>query len=76
MARKEVVGMVDSGRDVDIVVPKTVFAGRRNIVKSGSRYAVYLPATFEPLWRKLHEAGVKVDVYLEVVEKGGEDGEG
>ena len=37
-----------------------LFAGRRNVVRQGGRYIIYLPTNMNELWRSLHGRKVLV----------------
>ena len=54
--------------DEDIkIIPRLIIIPRREIVRHGKRWIIYLPNNYEELWRKLKEKGVKVRVYIEVL---------
>ncbi len=49
-------------------VPKEIFIPKREIVKMGYRWIIYLPQEYDEVWRILKEQGKKVRVYIEVVD--------
>uniref|UniRef100_A0A7J3Z752 Uncharacterized protein n=1 Tax=Ignisphaera aggregans TaxID=334771 RepID=A0A7J3Z752_9CREN len=50
-------------------VPKEIFIPKREIVKMGYRWIIYLPQEYDELWRILKEQGRKVRVYIEVIDE-------
>ena len=57
----------------EMLIPKTVYVGRRTIVKEGTQgaYKVYLPRALDTLWKELR--GKKVDVYIVIPNNEGEE---
>jgi len=47
-------------------------AGRRKIVRQGSRFLIYLSEEFKELWADLHKKGIKVEVYIKPIEESNE----
>jgi len=50
------------------LIPKLIIIPKREIVRLGERWIIYLPQNYEELWRILKEQGRKVRVYIEVIE--------
>lgn len=50
------------------VVPRVIFVPKRELVRLGSRWIIYLPTDMNELWETIKSQGKKVKVYIEVVE--------
>jgi len=46
------------------VVPDVIFVPRREIVRLGNRWIIYLPVDMNELWETIKREGRKVKVYL------------
>ena len=53
-----------------VVRARTLYLGRRSIVREGKRFKIYLPTMYNDVWRGLQ--GRKVKVYI-VIDEEGED---
>ncbi len=51
------------------VIPKVILVPKREVVKLGNRWIIYLPVNYSELWETIKQQGKKVKVYIEVVEK-------
>lgn len=49
------------------IIPKLIIIPRREIVRMGQRWIVYLPMDYSELWEELKRQGKKVRIYIEVV---------
>ena len=52
-----------------MVRAQTLYLGRRSIVREGKRFKIYLPTTYNDIWRELR--GKKVRVYIVIDEEDG-----
>lgn len=50
------------------VIPRVIFIPRREIVRLGNRWIIYLPTDMNELWEVIKSQGKKVKVYIEVVD--------
>jgi len=50
-------------------IPKEIFIPRREIVRLGERWIIYLPQNYDELWEELKRQGKKVRVYIEVIDE-------
>jgi hypothetical protein len=50
-------------------IPKEIFIPKREIVRMGQRWILYLPQEYDEVWRILKEQGRKVRVYIEVIDE-------
>jgi len=50
------------------IIPREIIIPRREIVKMGNRYIIYLPVEYNQLWEELKRQGKKVRIYIEVLE--------
>lgn len=51
------------------VVPKVIFVPKREVVRLGNRWIIYLPMDYNEVWEAIKKQGRKVKVYIEVVEE-------
>ncbi|MHC1627894.1 MAG: hypothetical protein ACXQTI_03575 [Candidatus Nezhaarchaeales archaeon] len=51
-----------------MLLKNMIFAGKRKIVAEGNRYKVYLPLALNEIWQEINQKGVKVEVWIRVVE--------
>ncbi len=51
------------------IIPKVIFVPRRELVRLGNRWIIYLPVDMNELWESIKNNGWKVKVYIEVVEE-------
>jgi hypothetical protein len=42
----------------------------RRLSRAGQRYFIYLPTELNEIWKELHEKKVKLNVIIEIPEKG------
>ena len=49
------------------VIPKVILIPKREVVRHGNRYIIYLPIDYNDLWEKIKKMGVKVRIYVEVL---------
>jgi hypothetical protein len=49
------------------VIPPLIFIPRREIVRLGNRWIIYLPVDYNEVWEAIKSQGKKVKVYIEVV---------
>lgn len=49
-------------------IPREIFIPKREIVKLGNRWIIYLPQDYSDLWELLKEQGKKVRVFIEVMD--------
>lgn len=50
-------------------IPKEIFIPKREIVRMGQRWILYLPQEYDEVWRILKEQGRKIRVYIEVIDE-------
>jgi len=50
------------------VIPQVIYVPKREIVKLGDRWIIYLPRDMGELWEAIKREGRKVKVYLVVEE--------
>lgn len=50
------------------IVPNLIIIPKRELVKVGNRWIVYLPIDMNDLWEEIKRQGRKVRLYVEVVE--------
>ena len=50
------------------VVPKVIFVPKRELVRLGNRWIIYLPTDMNELWEEIKKQGKKVKVYIEIVD--------
>jgi len=51
------------------IIPQVIMLPRKEIVKMGNRYIIYLPVEYNMLWEELKHRGKKVRVYLEIIDE-------
>ena len=51
------------------VVPKVIFVPKREVVRLGNRWIIYLPMDYNEVWEAIKKQERKVKVYIEVVEE-------
>jgi len=51
------------------IIPREIIIPRREIVKMGNRYIIYLPVEYNQLWEELKRQGKKIRVYIEVIDE-------
>ena len=51
------------------LIPKLIVIPRRELVRLGERWIIYLPQDYSELWRLLKEQGKKVRVYIEILDE-------
>jgi len=51
-----------------IVIPRLIYIPPREVVRLGNRWIIYLPTDMNELWEAIKKQGMKVKVYIEVVE--------
>jgi len=51
------------------IIPREIFIPRRELVKMGNRYIIYLPVEYNQLWEELKHQGKKIRVYIEVIDE-------
>jgi len=49
-------------------IPKEIFIPKREIVRLGERWIIYLPVDYNMLWEELKHRGKKVRVYIEIID--------
>ena len=49
------------------IVPRVIIVPRREVVKHGKRYIVYLPSNLNDVWEEIKSRGKKVRIYVEVI---------
>ena len=49
------------------IIPEVIVVPKREIVKHGNRWIIYLPANYNYIWEEMKKQGKKVRVYIEVV---------
>jgi len=49
-------------------IPREIVIPKREVVKHGDRYIIYLPKDLNDMWEELKNRGKKVRVYIEVVD--------
>jgi len=49
-------------------IPKEIFIPRREIVRLGERWIIYLPQDYSELWKLLKEQGKRIRVYIEIID--------
>ena len=49
-------------------IPKEIFIPKREVVRLGNRWIIYLPQDYSDLCRVIKEQGKKVRVYIEVID--------
>lgn len=50
------------------IIPREIFIPKREVVKLGNRWVIYLPVDMNDLWRTIKEQGKKIRVYIEVMD--------
>ena len=50
------------------VVPKVIYVPKREVVRLGNRWIIYLPMDMNELWETIKKQGKKVKVYVEVTD--------
>jgi len=50
------------------IIPQVIMLPRKEVVKMGNRYIIYLPVEYNMLWEELKHRGKKVRVYIEVID--------
>jgi len=50
------------------IVPKVIVIPRREVVRHGKRWIIYLPSDYNDIWEEIKKMGKKVKVYIEVVD--------
>ena len=50
------------------IVPNLIVLPKREIVRMGERWIIYLPQDYGVIWEELKKQGKKVRVYIEVIE--------
>jgi len=48
------------------IIPTTIYVGKRELVRLGKRWIIYLPVDYNDIWEKIKTEGRKVKVYLVV----------
>jgi len=61
--------MVIAVTDAIKIIPKVIVIPRREIVRMGERWIIYLPQDYNIIWEELKRKGRKVRVYIEVLEE-------
>lgn len=58
------------GADMEhLIIPRVFYLPPREVVKHGKdRWIIYLPKDYNEIWEVIKERGLKVRVYIEVVE--------
>jgi len=51
------------------IIPREIFIPRREVVRLGERWIIYLPQDYSELWEELKRQGKKVRVYIEVIDE-------
>jgi len=46
------------------VIPRVIFIPKRELVRLGNRWIIYLPNDMNELWKAIKEQGKKVKLYL------------
>ena len=49
-------------------IPRVMYIPPRQVVKLGERYIVYLPASYNEVWREIKERKKRVRLFVEVVD--------
>ena len=49
-------------------MPKEILIPKREIVRMGQRWILYLPQDYDEIWRVIKEQGKKLRVYIEVID--------
>jgi len=50
------------------IVPNLIILPKRELVKMGERWIIYLSKEYAELWEELKRQGKKVRVYIEVID--------
>ena len=50
------------------MIPELIIIPRREVVRAGNRWIIYLPQDYNELWKSLKESRKKVRVYIEVLD--------
>jgi len=51
------------------IIPPVIMLPRKEVVRMGNRYIIYLPVEYNMLWEELKHRGKKVRVYLEIIDE-------
>jgi hypothetical protein len=46
------------------VIPNVIFIPRREVVRLGNRWIIYLPMDYNEVWELIKKRGLKVKAYL------------
>jgi len=49
-------------------IPREIVIPKREVVRHGDRFIIYLPKDLNDMWEELKRMGKKVRVYIEVVD--------
>ena len=49
-------------------IPKEIIIAKREVVRLGERWIIYLPQDYAEIWEELKKQGKKVRVYIEVID--------
>ena len=49
-------------------IPREILIPKREVVRHGDRFIIYLPKDLNDMWEELKRMGKKVRVYIEVVD--------
>lgn len=49
-------------------IPKEIIIPKREVVRLGERWIIYLPQDYTEVWEELKRQGKKVRIYIEVIE--------
>ncbi len=50
------------------IIPRVIIVPRREVVKHGNRWIIYLPSDYNEIWDTIKEQGRKVRIYIEILE--------
>jgi len=49
------------------IIPRVIVIPKREVVRHGNRFIVYLPADYNDIWKEIKKQGKKVRVYIEII---------
>jgi len=49
------------------LIPNLIIIPKREVVRLGERWIIYLPQDYAEVWKKIKKQGKKVRVYIEVI---------
>jgi len=50
------------------IIPRVIVVPKREIVRHGNRWIIYLPQDYSELWETIKKSGKKVRIYIEVID--------